>query len=41
MRADIFLAMHKHEGNVEAEICEGYVSFLKIFDNLSGKIGKI
>ncbi|MBU3956253.1 hypothetical protein KJ633_07300 [bacterium] len=41
MRADIFLAMHKHGEIVEAEICEGYVSFLKLFNNLSGKIGKV
>ncbi|MEW6088190.1 MAG: hypothetical protein AB1498_07785 [bacterium] len=41
MRADIFLAMHKHGENTEPEICEVYISFLKLFDKLSGKVGKI
>ncbi len=41
MRADVFLAMHRHEDHVEAEICEAYVSFLRIVEGLSLKAGKI
>ncbi|MEW6040257.1 MAG: hypothetical protein AB1633_01925 [Elusimicrobiota bacterium] len=41
MRADIFLAMHRHEDVLEPELCEGYVSFLKLLGGLSMKMGKI
>ncbi|MGQ9723308.1 MAG: hypothetical protein ACUVXA_18550, partial [Candidatus Jordarchaeum sp.] len=41
MRADIFLAMHRHEEETVAEICEGYVSFLNIGKGFSLKVGKI
>ena len=41
MRADIFLAMHKHEDHIEPEICEGKVSFSKLFNNFSAEVGKI
>ena len=41
MRADVFLAMHKHEDHIEPEICEAKVSFLKLFDNFTAEVGKI
>jgi hypothetical protein len=37
MRADAFFAFHRHGEHIEAEICEGFVSFL----NLPGGIGLI
>lgn len=37
MRADAFFAFHRHGDHIEAEICEGYVSFL----NLLGQFGMI
>ncbi len=40
MRADIFLALHRHNNSLEFELCEGYVSFLKIFNNFSLELGK-
>ena len=40
-RADIFFAMHMHEGSLAAEICEGYVTFLNVVDGLNLKAGKI
>ncbi|MFH1563771.1 MAG: hypothetical protein ABIF11_10220 [Nitrospirota bacterium] len=40
MRADAFLAMHRHGDEVEAEICEAYVSFLKVLGDLSIQVGK-
>ncbi len=40
MRADVFLAMHRHGDHVEAEICEAYVSFLKMLGDLSIQVGK-
>ncbi len=41
MRADIFLAMHRHGDHFEPEVCEGFVSFLGILEGLSLKTGKI
>ncbi len=41
IRADIFLAMHKHNEHIEPEVCEAKISFLKIFPNLSAEVGKI
>lgn len=41
IRADIFLAMHKHGDHIDAELCEAKVSFLKLFDGLSAEIGRI
>ncbi|MBU0700301.1 hypothetical protein KKE26_03260 [bacterium] len=40
MRADVFLAMHRHGDHVEPEICEAYVSFLQVIGGLSLQIGK-
>ncbi len=40
MRADVFLAMHRHGDHVEAEICEAYVSFLNVLDGLGLQVGK-
>ncbi|MFC1543308.1 hypothetical protein ACFL4K_02070 [Candidatus Neomarinimicrobiota bacterium] len=37
MRADVFMAFHRHEDQIEAEICQGYASFL----NLPGGFGLI
>lgn len=41
MRADIILAIHKHDGEYESEICEAKAGFLKLTEGLSGEIGKI
>jgi hypothetical protein len=41
MRADIILAIHKHDGSYESEICEAKASFLKLAEGLSGEMGKI
>ena len=42
MRADMFLAMHRHENAFEPEICEASVSFLRLFlDGLGLQAGKI
>ncbi|MEW6685809.1 MAG: hypothetical protein AB1393_06340 [Candidatus Edwardsbacteria bacterium] len=41
MRADVFLAMHRHGDHFEPEICEAYASFLKIVGGLSLKVGKM
>lgn len=41
MKESIVIAAHKHDEEVVFEICEGYVSFLKIIDNLSCSVGKI
>jgi len=41
VRADSFIALHRHEGELEIELCEGYLSFLKLFDNFNAKLGKI
>ena len=41
MRADVFLAMHRHNEHFEPEICEAYVSFLRIINGLSLKAGKM
>jgi len=41
MRADVFLALHKHEAKYEAEICEGKVSFLRLAEGLGAEVGKI
>lgn len=40
MRADVFLAMHRHGDLIEPEICEAYASFLSIINGLSLKVGK-
>jgi hypothetical protein len=40
MRADVFLAMHRHGSIIEPEICEAYVGFLSIINGLSLKAGK-
>ena len=41
MRADVFLAIHRHGSHYEAEICEAKVSFLRVFEGLSVEVGKI
>jgi hypothetical protein len=41
MRADMFLAMHRHNEETVAEICEGYASFLNLGKGFSLKVGKI
>ncbi|MCB4755836.1 MAG: hypothetical protein LHV69_02265 [Elusimicrobia bacterium] len=41
MRADVFLALHRHEGEVEAEICEAKVGFLNLAPGVAGEVGKI
>ncbi len=41
MRADVFLAIHRHDGEYEAEICEAKASFLHLADGLGGEAGKI
>lgn len=42
IRSDIFLAMHRHESEFEAEICEASVSFMRLFiDGLGLQAGKI
>ncbi|MBN1130067.1 MAG: hypothetical protein JXA71_13835 [Chitinispirillaceae bacterium] len=42
IRADIFLAMHRHEGAFEPEVCEASVSFLRLFfDGLGMQAGKV
>ncbi len=40
VRSDIFLALHRHEEALEFELCEGYVSFLKLFGKLSAEVGR-
>jgi hypothetical protein len=42
MRADVFLAMHRHDGAFEPEVCEASVSFLRLFfDGLGLQAGKV
>ena len=42
MRADIFLAMHRHDGAFEPEVCEASVSVLHLFiDGFGLQAGKI
>lgn len=41
IRADVFFTMHRHEGELKPELCEGYVSFLRVLEGLSLKAGKI
>lgn len=41
MRADVFLALHRHGDHFEPEICAAHVSFLRIVEGLSLNAGKI
>ncbi|MBI4676278.1 MAG: hypothetical protein HY748_01710 [Elusimicrobia bacterium] len=41
MRADVFLALHKHEDEYDAEICEAKAGFLRLAEGLSAEVGKI
>lgn len=41
IRADIFLAMHKHKDHLEPELCEAKLSFLRVFNNIGIDVGKI
>lgn len=41
MRADVFLAWHKHGTKYEAEICEAKASFLRLAEGLAAEVGKI
>ncbi|MBI4669469.1 MAG: hypothetical protein HY747_09875 [Elusimicrobia bacterium] len=41
MRADVFLAIHNHDGTYEAEICEAKATFQRMLEGLSAEAGKI
>jgi len=41
MKADVFLAVHKHDTEYVAEICEAKASFLRLMEGLSAEAGKI
>ncbi|MFA5137699.1 MAG: hypothetical protein WC728_00585 [Elusimicrobiota bacterium] len=41
MRADVFLALHKHGSEYEAEICEAKATFLHLAEGLSASVGKL
>lgn len=41
MKADVFLAIHRHGDEYEAEICEAKASFLGVLPGLSAQAGKI
>lgn len=41
IRADVFLALHRHDATYQAEICEAKVSFLRIAEGLAAQAGKI
>jgi len=41
MKADVFLALHKHGDEYASEICEAKVSFLRLADGLSAEVGKV
>ena len=41
MKADVFLALHKHGGEYASEICEAKVSFLRLAEGLSAEVGKV
>ena len=41
MRADIFLALHKHDNQIELDVEEAYASFLNLIDGLNLKAGKV
>ncbi|MDP2866836.1 MAG: hypothetical protein Q8O90_11390 [Elusimicrobiota bacterium] len=41
MKADVFLALHKHDGEYASEICEAKVSFLRLAEGLSAELGKV
>ncbi len=41
MKADVFLALHKHAEEYASEICEAKVSFLRLADGLSAEVGKV
>ncbi|OGR52619.1 MAG: hypothetical protein A2049_05640 [Elusimicrobia bacterium GWA2_62_23] len=41
MKADVFLALHKHGTEYESEICEAKVSFLSLAEGLSAEVGKV
>ncbi|MDI6766159.1 MAG: hypothetical protein QME52_04980 [Bacteroidota bacterium] len=41
MRADIFLALHRHGDQIELDVEEAYAHFLNITDGLNLKVGKM
>lgn len=41
MKADVFLALHKHGDEYASEICEAKVSFLRLASGLSAEVGKV
>jgi len=41
VRADVFLALHKHGAKYEAELCEAKASFLRLSEGLAAEVGKI
>jgi len=41
MKADVFLALHKHDEEYASEICEAKVSFLRLAEGLSAEVGKV
>jgi len=41
VRGDAFFAMHRHDEQLQAELCEGYVTFQALSNSLSAKLGKI
>ena len=41
MKADVFLALHKHGEEYASEICEAKVSFLSLAGGLSAEVGKV
>jgi hypothetical protein len=40
IKSDIFFSLHRHENNFNIELEEAYVTFLKLWNNFSLKIGK-
>jgi len=41
IKADVFLALHKHDAGYDGEICEAKVSFLRLAPGLSAEAGKV
>lgn len=41
IRESVVIAAHKHGQEIKFEICEGYVNFLRVIENLGCSVGKI
>lgn len=41
IKANVIIAFHKHEGNIEADVEEAYANFTKVAGALSAKAGKM